>query len=111
MSRLIISERQLLMLETTLKENADHDIILNNILDDINSNYEMTNSTYRQGGEYFNKPMIKIKIDGEMITPKDLLSYLKYKYKVSDAFLKQVILDWVNGNDKLTKNISLKSED
>lgn len=109
--KIIITEEQAQKLAIKLKENSDYDSILQIILDDLNLNYEPIMGTYRQGGEYFEKPMIKVKADGEMINPKDLLIYLVYKHKsASDKFLKQVILDWVNGHAKdgqLTKNINL----
>ena len=64
----------------------------------------------REGGEYFEKPMIKIKVDGESITPKALFEYMSYKYKFNPAFIKQLITDWMFGrieDNRLTKNVSL----
>lgn len=107
--KIIITERQASLIKSNILENKDYDSILTKILGDINTNYEPELSTYRKGGEYFEKPMIKIKADGELITPKDLLHYLKFKYKINDGFLRQVILDWINGDikdNKLTKNVS-----
>lgn len=110
-TKLIITEAQALRISAILKENkTDYDIFLPKILKDINLNYEPINGVYRKGGEYFEKPMIKVKVDNEEITPKDLLFYLKNKHKVSDKFLKQVILDWINDDikdNKLTKNVSI----
>lgn len=81
------------------------------VVDDLDHNYEPIVGTYRKGGEYFEKPIVRIKADNDKITPKELFDYLKYKNKtLSDAFLKQVILDWVNGDIKdysLTKNVSM----
>lgn len=109
--KLIITEAQALRISTILKENkTDYEVFLPKILKDINLNYEPINGVYRKGGEYFEKPMIKVKVDNEEITPKDLLFYLQNKYKVSDKFLKQVILDWINDDikdNKLTKNVSI----
>lgn len=107
--RLIISERQVNIIKNYLNEENDHDIILNKIISDLNLNYETEKGTYRSGGEYFEKPMIKIKADDELITPKDLFDYLKFKYKLNSEFIKQVIIDWLNNNikdNKLSKNIS-----
>ncbi len=113
-TKLIITEEQALRISAVLKENkTDYDIILTKILNDINLNYEPLKGVYRKGGEYFEKPMITVKVDSEQITPKDLLFYLVNKYKVSETFLKQLILDWMNGdikNNKLTKNVSLHEE-
>lgn len=97
-----------------LNESRDYEMILKRVVDDLNLNYTPIAGTYRKGGEYFEKPMIKIEADGDMITPKELLVYLRYKNKnLSDAFLKQIILDWANGRFSgkkeysLSKNVSI----
>jgi hypothetical protein len=54
--------------------------------------------------------MIKIKVDGEGITPRELFEYFKKKYKLGDSFTQQVIQDWMFGNIKnnqLTKNVAI----
>jgi len=55
--------------------------------------------------------MVTIKADGEVITPKALYEYLKFKYKTGDEFTKQVIRDWMYGNISddfgLTKNVTV----
>lgn len=84
------------------------------LVSDLDLNYEPIIGTYRNGGEYFEKPLIKIKADGEQITPKELLDYLQYKNKtLTTEFLKQVIIDWINDdieNYLLTKNVRLRNE-
>lgn len=79
---------------------------------ELDSNYEISSNYSRKGGEYQNVPMIKVKVDGELITPKDLFDYLQSKYKSGDAFIKQVIKDWVDGtisdDYQLSKNVALK---
>ena len=94
-----------------LNESGDSPIMIKKVVDDLNLNYEPVVCTYRKGGEYFEKPVVKIKADNDQITPKELLEYLKYKYKtLGEAFLKQIILDWVNGDIKdysLSKNVSM----
>ena len=74
--KLIITERQLSLLANFIKENKDYEFFLNNIVDNLNKNYELIVGTYRKGGEFFEKPMIRIKANNEIITPKDLLQYL-----------------------------------
>lgn len=110
MKRIKITERQVrLLAKIELNESTDYELVLNNIIGELKLNYEPIVGTYRKGGEYFEKPMIKIKADGEMITPKELLKYLNFKNKtMSDEFLKQIIFDWVNGKfDGVTKDYSL----
>jgi hypothetical protein len=94
-----------------LNESSDHELMVKKVVDDLNLNYEPVVGTYRTGGEYFEKPIIKIKADGEKITPQRLLDYLQYKNpSLGDEFLKQVILDWVNGDldeYSLSKNVRM----
>jgi hypothetical protein len=65
----------------------------------------------RDGGEYHDKPMIKIKIDGSEIEVSDLYKYMKKKYNLGDEFIKQVIKDWMFGTlkdgNKLSKNVAI----
>jgi DNA-directed RNA polymerase subunit L len=107
-----ITERQMNVLRSfELNESTDHTIVVKRLVDDLDKNYEPIVGTYRKGGEYYEKPIIRIKADDDKISPKDLFQYLKYKNKtIGDAFLKQVVTDWVNGdiNDyTLTKNVSM----
>ena len=79
----------------------DYNTNVKRIVDDLNKNYEPSVGTMREGGEYFEKPLIKIKADGTTTSPKDLLEYLKFKNKnVKDKLLKQIMLDWINGDIK-----------
>ena len=113
MKKVIINFNQSKMLAKYVNENKNYDNTVKSIVDDIKRNYSVSVALQRQGGEYFEKPMITIKADDEMISPKDLLGYMKYKHKdLSDKFLKQIILDWVNGQFtkgkyELSKNVSL----
>jgi hypothetical protein len=95
-----------------LNEANDYHLIIKKIVDELDLNYEPAVGMNRERGEYFEKPVIKIKADGDMIRPKDLLEYLRYKNPtVGDKLLKQIIFDWVNGNIdnySLTKNIALR---
>ena len=112
MKRIIITEKQKETLaKFELNEASDYEVIVKKVVDDLNLNYEPVDGTYRQGGEYFEKPIVKIKADGSITTPKELLDYLQFKNKsVGVKLLKQIILDWVNGdikNYKLSKNVGL----
>ena len=112
MKRIIITEKQKETLaKFELNEANDYEVIVKKVVDDLNLNYEPVVGTYREGGEYFEKPIVKIKADGSTTTPKELLDYLQFKNKgVGVKLLKQIILDWVNGdikNYKLSKNVGL----
>lgn len=111
--KVIISEKQLEKIANfIIVESNAKEILVKRIVTDLDMNYEPTKGTYKQGGEYFEESMIKNKVNGEMMTVKSLLDYLRYKYKLGDDFLKQIIKDWYNGNiDKtyiLSKNVPIK---
>jgi hypothetical protein len=109
--RIIITESQLERLKTTIKESSTHSSLVKTMKEDLDRNYQPVDKFVREGGEYFEKPMIEVKADGEVITPKALFEYLKYKYKLGEEFTKQVISDWMYGNISdnymLTKNVPL----
>jgi hypothetical protein len=111
MKKIIISKKQLNLLTNFINENTQQEILIKKIKKDLDTNYKPTFLTYKKGGEYFEKPMILNKVDKEYITLNSLYEYIKYKYKLNDDFIKQLINDWFNGdlNDyKLSKNISLE---
>jgi len=108
--RLIITETQLSMLKNRLDETA-HSNIVKQMKEELEANYQPTEKFMREGGEYFEKPMIMVKADEETISPKDLYEYMKYKYKMGEEFTKQVIRDWMYGNItddyRLSKNVAM----
>jgi hypothetical protein len=107
--KIIITETQY----KRLTENRIYTSIVKEMKEDLDMNYEAIEKFVREGGEYFQKPMIKVKTDEEVITPKSLYEYLKYKYKMGEEFTKQVIRDWVDGkiteDYRLSKNIAMQS--
>ena len=109
--KVIISERQLELLTGYIVESNAKETLIKRIVDDLDMNYESTKGTYKKGGEFFEEAMIANKVNGEMMTGKSLLDYMKYKYKLDDDFLKQIIDDWYKGKiDKtytLSKNVSM----
>lgn len=109
--KIIITESQLERLSNIIKESSIHSTMVKTMKEDLDKNYKAVNTFVREGGEYFEKPMIEVIADGEMITPKSLYEYLKYKYKLGEEFTKQVIRDWVydkiSDDYTLTKNVSL----
>lgn len=109
--RIIITESQLARLEKVLKENTVHSSIVKQMKEELDANYESIDNFVREGGEYFEKPMIRVKADNEIMTPKSLFQYLKFKYKTNEEFTKQVIRDWVDGkitdDYRLSKNVAM----
>jgi hypothetical protein len=109
--KLIITEGQLERLKQYLKEGTSHSDIVKQMQEELDMNYSPIEKFVREGGEYFEKPMIMVKADEEAITPKSLYEYMKSKYKTGDEFTKQVIRDWMYGNisddHRLSKNVAL----
>lgn len=109
--RLIITEQQLENLKIRLVESTNHSLLVKEMKTFLDNNYESSQHFVREGGEFFDQVMIKVKIDEELITPKALLEYMSYKFKnINPEFTKQVIRDWVSGkiNDDymLSKNVN-----
>ena len=106
--KLIITESQYnrIIVETTM-----HSTMVKEMKDFLDSSYEPSENIMREGGEYFNKPMVKVKVDEEIISPKDLYEYMKYKFEAGDEFTKQVIRDWmfnkITDDYQLSKNVPM----
>jgi len=109
--KLRITETQSNRLEKKLLESNSYTSMVKTLKKELDNNYQPTDNFIRKDGEYTNKRMISIKIDGELITPEALLNYLHSKYNVNKDFIKQTIIDWINGdiddNYMLTKNVTL----
>jgi hypothetical protein len=109
--RLIISESQYAKLKTLLNEAEYHELMVEKIAKDLDSNYDRAFETYRDGNEYKKRKVFQVKVDGEAVTPQNLLEYLKLKYEdVSEDFLKQLMNDWCDNKIKdgrLSKNVSI----
>jgi len=111
MKKIIITEGQLTRLKTKLNEESLQSNIVRQMKEDLDMNYSPVEKFMREGGEFYETPMIEIKADGEVITPKSLYEYMKYKYKMGEEFTKQVIRDWMFGNItddySLSKNVAM----
>jgi len=98
-------------LTATIKEVSIHASLVKRVKEELDKNYEPIEKFMREGGEYFEKPMIQVKADGEVITPKALYEYLKFKYKVGEEFTKQIVRDWmyggINNDFHLSKNVQV----
>lgn len=109
--RLIITESQLERLKKVITESTAHSSVVKQMKNELDNNYAPIEKFVREGGEYFEKAMIMIKADEELITPKAIFEYLKSKYKTGDDFTKQVINDWVHGkitdDYRLSKNVPM----
>jgi hypothetical protein len=108
--KLIITENQYKKILNHINENNTHQKLVAELVSDLDMNYEPMLGVMRENGEYKEEPMIKIKVDEESITPRELFEYFKKKYNLGDSFIQQVIQDWMFGNIKdnqLTKNVPI----
>lgn len=108
--KLIITERQYGFLKNHVNEGTYQESLVEKLVSDLNTNYEPMLGIVREEGEYFEKPMIKVKADENEISPKDLFEYFKKKYKLGNEFTQQVIKDWMFGNlkgNQLSKNVAI----
>lgn len=103
--KLIITESQMARLKQLLSEESKSAIMVEKMKKDLDSNYTISNQFVKEGGQYSNKPMFKINVDGELISEKELYDAMKFKYQNSRDFTEQVIRDWFDG--KITKNYML----
>jgi len=112
--KLIITEAQFIRLERILTESTKHADWVKTMSEELENNYMITDKFIKEGGDYSSTPMFMVKVDEEVITPKDLFEYMKHKYQdeVGDKFVQQVIRDWVDktitDDYMLSKNVPLK---
>ena len=120
--KLIITESQLERLKVKLNEQNTHALIVKQLKNELDSNYEPIEKYVRKGGEYFPTAMVKSLTDEEEISVADLYEYMQHIHNINDKpidetdgtpnkkpfskeFLKQVIEDWMFG--KITDDYSL----
>jgi hypothetical protein len=70
--KLIITERQLNVLQKSINENKFYESLVEKLVTDLNTNYEPMLGIMREDGEYFEEPMIKIKADETETTPRQV---------------------------------------
>lgn len=106
--KLIITESQF---KRIISEADIHGGMVKQMKEFLDKSYEPVEKFVREGGEYFEKPMIMVKADEEIISPKDLYEYMKYKFEMGNDFTKQVIRDWmfnkITDDYQLSKNVAM----
>ena len=111
--KLIITESQMNRLKVFIAESTNHSLTVMKMKEELDANYEPSQNVVREGGEYFDEAMIKVKVDEELITPKALCEYMLSKYKTGSKFTEQVIRDWFDGKiskeGHLSKNVAMNS--
>lgn len=111
--KIIITESQYNKIIKPLIKEGDYHVVLDEVLDNLNNNYEKVTAIVKDYHDYNEQPRFKVKADDTIINAKDLLDYFKYTYHgiCGEEFLKQVIDDWYRDDIKdgmLSKNITLK---
>jgi hypothetical protein len=109
--KLIITKGQFDKIKS-ITESTAHGTMVKNIKEFLDNSYEPVQRFVRKGGEYFEQPMVMVKLDEEIISPKDLYEYLKTKFEMGDDFTKQIIQDWmfnkISEDYQLSKNVSMR---
>jgi len=102
--KLIITERQFKAIKNHIDETIANVRLKNKIIKFLEDDYEPTGGVERLANEFYKKPLIKKKIDKEIITPKALYEYIKHKFVgVNDSILKDCLEGWFKGDyDKET---------
>ena len=111
--KIIITESQYNKIIKPLIKEGDYHVVLDEVLDNLNNNYEKVTAIVKDYHDYNEQHRFKVIADDTIINAKDLLDYFKYTYHgiCGEEFLKQVIDDWYRDEIKdgmLSKNITLK---
>ena len=89
-----ITEKQLGVITNMINESVVNVRLKSKIFNFLNADYEISSGVKKLGNEFFNTPLIKKKINGEMITPEALCKYLVHKFNGVD---KSQIIDSIEG--------------
>lgn len=110
--KLIITKSQYDRLKS-INENNIHSNMVKTMKEFLDNSYRPVERFIHENGEYFETPMVEIKLSEEVITPKALYEYMKKKFKMGDEFTKQVIRDWmynkISDDYDLTRNVSMNT--
>lgn len=112
MSKIKITERQLSLLTSLIKEDSiNNEILVKQVSEYLTKYYKPTVGRFKKSGSYNDTPMFINKIDDEIISPENLLRHLKEKFTaIAPEYLSQIVRDWYDGklnNDfLLSKNLS-----
>jgi len=75
--KLMVTERQLALITKEINETNSNVRLRNKIQDFLEADYEPSGGVTEIANEFYSTPLIKKKIDGELITPKALCDYLE----------------------------------
>lgn len=111
--KLIITEQQAKKIMRVLTESSDYQDLVDKIVEDLEKNYKKAIETYRDGvsGDYAQRAVFEVNVDGELIDPLNLSEYVQKKYHVGKKFSQQLLDDWCSNkinNGFLSKSISVK---
>lgn len=107
---MIISEGQLKMIKTYLKESYFQNIV-EAIVGDLEENYKKALQTYedRISGDFKKRKVFEVNASGEIIDPLNLREYMCKKYNVGPKFMEQLLNDWCDNkikNGLLSRDVS-----
>ena len=94
MRKIKITENQLKVISNVILETKANVSLRNKLHKFLESDYEPNGGVKKLGNQFFDTPLIKKKIDGEIITPQILCSYMCDKFSGID---KSIIVDAIKG--------------
>ena len=97
--RIIITEEQFKRIGGYLNETMANVRLRNMIHSFLEADYEPSGGVERLANEFYKKPLIMKKIDGEYITPKALYDYMLHKFVGIDKnIIKDCLKGWYKGD-------------
>lgn len=97
MKTILITEEQYRLIQ----ENKVTTKLVQSLHNELSKRYEPVDNTYDRDDELKGMPMLRNKMNGEEIAPKEVLRRFSHKHEgLSEKFLKQVIMDWFNGTSE-----------
>lgn len=92
--KIFINERQFHVIKKYITETVTNVRLRNKIIYFLENDYEPSGGVEKLGNEFYSTPLIKKKIDGELITPQALYKYIIHKFSGVD---KKIIKDCIEG--------------
>tara|TARA_R110000796_G_scaffold11198_4_gene37363 strand:+ start:8340 stop:8672 length:333 start_codon:yes stop_codon:yes gene_type:complete len=94
MRKIKITENQLKVISKVILETKANVSLRNKLHTFLEDDYEQNGGVKKMGNQFFDTPLIKKKVDGEIITPQTLCSYMCDKFS---GVAKSIVIDAIKG--------------
>lgn len=88
-----------------------HSDAVKKIITYLNAYYKPVDGVFPVADEFISQQMIEKNINGEKITPKELIMYVKSKFPYSIEFIFEIVKEWYTGEIRpdfiLHKNVTM----